>query len=150
MIKTELTREDAIHILELGKALHQESRFKDSPFSVEACWSVLEQTLVNPEKFFVAFDDQYHGFILMHMGVEFFNGLKCAHDLSLYVLPEYRGSGLAGKLIHAAEEWAMANQATSITINHNTLINPEKAQYFFNKLGFTMTGFIFEKSLTHV
>jgi len=147
MIKIQLTRDDAFKILELGKQLHQESRFSSEPFSADKCWGVLDGTLRYPDKFFIAYDDQFHGFILMHMGTEFFNDVKRASDLSVYIQPEFRGTSLFVKLIKSAEKWAKENGAVDLTINHNTGIDIEKATSSFVKLGYSEKGRIFSKEL---
>jgi GNAT superfamily N-acetyltransferase len=147
MIKTELTRDDALQILELGRQLHKESRFKDEPFDEDKCWSVLDSTLRYPDKRFIAFDSDYHGFIIMTMNEEFFNHVKWSADLSLYVAPEHRGSSLVVRLLDAAEQWSKQNGARDMTIFHNTGIETDKAPKLFNKLGFDMKGYIFSKEI---
>lgn len=147
MIKTTLTREDALQILELGKMIHQESRFRDEPYSEDKCWRALNGTLEFPDSVFIAYDDQFNGFILIRMGTEFFNEIKRASDMALYVKPEHRGSSLFVKLIFAAEKWAKENGAVDLTINHNTGIDVDKAAGSFIKLGFTEHGRIFSKEL---
>jgi GNAT superfamily N-acetyltransferase len=147
MIKTQLTREDALRIMELGRALHAESRFKDEPFDDEKCWAVLDSTVRHPDKRFIAYDSEFRGFIIMSMNEEFFNHVKWAADLSLYVAPEFRGSSLVIRLLDSAEKWAKENGARDITIFHNTGIDTDKAPKLFNKLGFHMKGYIFAKEL---
>ena len=150
MIKTQLTREDALQILEVGRALHAESKYKDQPYDAERCWAVLDATVRFPERYFIAYDEEFRGFILMHMAPHFFNGYKEASDLSLFVAPEHRNGLLAPKLIKAAEQWAQEYGAHEMTIYHNTGINTEKAEGFFNKSGYKTAGYIFTKELNNV
>lgn len=147
MIKILLNREDALQILELGREIHKESRFRDEPYNEQKCWTALDGTLRYPDNVFIAYDDQFRGFILVRMGFEFFNDIKRASDMALYVKPEFRGTSLFVKLIHAAEKWAKENGAFDLTINHNTGIDVEKASSSFTKLGFTEHGRIFSKEL---
>jgi len=147
MIKTVLTREDAQEIMKLGRRLHQESRFKDQEFDALRCWLVLEQTLQQPDKYFIAFDSEYRGFILMAMTEEFFSGSKWAGDRCLYIAPEHRGGSLVVRLLNAAQDWAKANGAKEMVIIHNTGIDMEKAPKLFNKLGFDMKGYICAKEI---
>jgi GNAT superfamily N-acetyltransferase len=145
MIKTQLSRNDALEILELGRQLHQESQFKDSPYDDRRCWGVLEATLRFPEKFFIAYDDGYNGFILMQIQEHYWSGHKWAVDFGLYVVPEKRGTPLAYRLVQAAERWAKANDAKEMTIYHNTGIDTDKAVQFFNKVGYRTAGHILTK-----
>jgi GNAT superfamily N-acetyltransferase len=147
MIKTQLQREDALQIIELGRRLHKESRFKEQPFNYDRCWNVLERTVLQPERDFIAFDSEYRGFILMTMTEEFFSGTKWAGDRSLYIAPEHRGGSLVVRLIDAAQDWAKQNGAEEMTIFHNTGINTEQAPKLFGKLGFDMKGYIFVKEI---
>lgn len=150
MIKTQLTREDALRILEMGKIFHQESQFKDEPFNAEKCWTLLDSTLRYPDQRFIAYDDQFRGFIIMGINEHFFSPVKKAEDFCLYIDPEHRGGSLAPRLIQAAEEWATSKGAIDMTIYHNTGINMEKAQGFFNRSGYETKGYIFTKELKHV
>jgi ribosomal protein S18 acetylase RimI-like enzyme len=143
MIKTELTTDDALQILELGKQLHQESHFRDEPFDGQRCWNLLGSTISNPTERFIAFDSEYRGFILLGMSEHFFSGKKIASDYCFYVKPEHRGSTVAWRLLLEARKWAAENKAISLTIFHNTGIDIDKAQRLFTKLGFDMKGYIF-------
>lgn len=147
MIKTTLTVEDAHEILKLGGLIHNESRFKNEPYDMQKCWRVLDATLLYPHRYFVAYDSEFKGFILINIGTEFFNDVKRATDLALYVKPEFRGTSLFVKLILAAEKWAKENDAVELTIKHNTGIELDKATGSFTKLGFDTAGRIFSKEL---
>lgn len=145
MILTKLDRESAYKILELGKMLHTESHFSDQPYDVERCKSILEATLKSPDKAFIAFDEDFRGFIIMGMNHHYFSGFKYTADLALYIVPEYRNGLLAPRLIKAAEEWSKEHGAIEMTIFHHTGINTESAQPFFNRLGYKTKGYIFTK-----
>lgn len=150
MIKTNLTLEDASIILKLGAELHQESQFRDEPFNQGKCIALLESTITNPERRFIAFDSEYRGFILMGINEHFFSDVKIAADFSLFIVPEARGGSLVVRLIDAATEWATANGAKDITIRHNTGIKTESALRLFKKLGFDLDGYIFTKEIENV
>lgn len=147
MIKTQLTTEDALKILEIGRQLHQESQFKDTPYDEQRCWNVLDSTVRYPEKFFIAYDSEFRGMIIMNMQQHYWSGHKWATDFCLYVAPEMRGTTLAFRLEKAAEKWAKENGAVEMTIFHNTGINMENAPEIFNRLGFKTSGYIFTKEL---
>jgi GNAT superfamily N-acetyltransferase len=147
MIKTILTREDAERIMELGRQLHQESRFAHQPYDELRCWQALDNTLASPDRHFIAFDSEYRGFILMTMTQEFFSGTKWSGDRCLYIAPEYRGGSLVVRLLNAAYNWSKENGAEEMVILHNTGINTDKAPKLFNKLGFDMKGYIFVKEI---
>jgi GNAT superfamily N-acetyltransferase len=146
-ILTNLTRSDAHRIMDLGKQLHEESKFHTQSFNVEKCWAILEATVLNPSQYFIAYDEEFKGFIIMKMTEHYFSGNKWSADLALYVKPEYRGSHLSSELIKAAREWSKANGAEEMTIYHNTGIKTEKAERFFNQQGLKTAGYIFTEEL---
>lgn len=143
MIKTTLTPDDALKMMELGQALHQESHFREEPFDKSRVWDLFGSTLSYPSQRFIAFDSQYRGFILLGISEHFFSGKKIASDYCFYVKPEHRGSTIAWRLLLEARKWAAENKAVSLTIYHNTGIEIDKAQRLFTKLGFDMKGYIF-------
>src|ERR1700744_3393327 len=147
MIKTQLTREDALQILELGRLLHQESQYSKQPFNAERIWSVLEATLQRPDSFFIAYDDKYRGLLLLQMSAEFFSGEKWAGDLSFYVAPDARKLGLGDELLVVGEKWAKENGAKELTILHNAGIGLDKADHYYEKRGFKLSGKIYSKTL---
>lgn len=145
MIKTELTPEDALEILKLGEQLHNESRFNETIFDKAKCWNVLGATIKFPSKFFIAYDDQFKGFILMQIQEHYWGHHRWASDLAVYVAPEYRGTSLAYRLVKKAEEWAKQVGANEMTILHNTEINTEDGTRFFNGVGYRTAGHILTK-----
>jgi GNAT superfamily N-acetyltransferase len=147
MIKTVLDKEAAQKVVDMGRVFHAESHFRDQPYDGDRIWALLEATIKFPEKYFIAFDENLHGFIIMNIQQHYFSGHKWASDFCLYVLPEHRNGLLAPKLIKAAEVWSKENGAREMTIFHNTGINTGKATSFFNKFGYETKGYIFTKEL---
>ena len=147
MIKTQVTLEDAFKIVEVGKTFLEEGRFKNHEYNPNGVLRILEATVTNPDKAFCAFDDQYRGLILMGISQHYFSTYKWATDFAFFVLPEYRGSTLAVRLLREAEKWAKANGASELTILHNTGINTDTATRFFNGVGYETNGHIFSKEL---
>jgi hypothetical protein len=143
-----LNHDSALQIIELGRELHQESKFKDTPFSEQNCWKVLEATQTNQFKFFLAYDDEFRGFIIMQATTHYFNNNVWTADLAFYVKPEFRGTTTVGlELLQEAEKWSKAIGAQEMTIFHNTGINTDKSEKFFNRNGFSTAGYIFTKEL---
>jgi GNAT superfamily N-acetyltransferase len=147
MIRTKLTTEDALAMVELGKMLHKESHYRDTPYNVERVWAVLEATVAHPDKYFIAFDDNYRGLLLLQMSQEFFSGEKWAGDLAFFVHPAARKFGLGDDLLEAGCMWARDNGAQEITIAHNTGIDLDTADQYYTERNFKLTGKIFSKSL---
>lgn len=142
-----LDNESAAKIIQLGYELHQESKFRDTPFIELNCWNILSKTQQEPQKFFLAYDEDFRGFIIMQATVHYFSGEIWTADLAYYVKPEYRGTEVSPNLLKAAQEWSKSIGAKEMTIFHNTGIKTESSERFFNKNGFTTAGYIFTKEL---
>lgn len=149
-ILTQLTREDGLKIMEMGKKLHQESQFRDEPFDQEKVWNLFGSTISNPTRRFIAYDSEFRGFILMGINEQYFTNVKHAADFCLFIVPEHRGGSLVIRLIDEATKWAQENGAKDITIRHNTGIKTDSAPRLFNKLGFDLDGYIFKKEIGNV
>lgn len=147
MIKTVLTREDALALLEVGRKFHSESQFKDEPYNAEGCWALLDATLRHPDSFFIAYDDEYRGLLILQAGVKFFSGTRWVADQVFYVAPEFRGSSLALRLLKEGEKWTRSIGAPELVIMHNAGIGMAEADRFYKRLGFDLTGKIFTKQL---
>ena len=147
MIKTKLDTEDYVKLIELGYQFHQESQFRDTDYDNEKVFTILRATQLYPDKFFVAFDTNFNGVILLQMSTQFFSKVKWAGDQAFYVKPELRGSSLAHELLEVGAEWAKKNGATELVILHNAGIGLESAKHYYRKEGFELSGMIFNKRL---
>ncbi len=141
-----LDKETGLELINLGKELHQESKYKNTPYNEDRCWKLVWNTQQNPD-FFLAYDEDFRGFIVVQKTTHYFSGEIWVADLAFYVKPEFRGSNVASELVQAAEKWAKGVGAKEFTIFHNTGINIEKAQRFFHHQGFQTAGYIFTKEL---
>lgn len=149
MIYKELTREDALKILDLGKEIHAETRFSHTEYSREAFWKLLNATRTLPDKYFCTYSKNSEGevtaFFLGIITEEYFSGKLMANDLGMFVKKEHRGSSQFVRLLKEFENWAKNNNAYKITLYHSTGIDPEKSLKMFPKLGYEHFGYIFDK-----
>lgn len=149
-IHTQLNREDALELIELGKRLHEESRYNSTDYSVETIWKLLSATLDHPTKFHISYckkDNKIVSFFLGTMNTEFFTGKQNAVDMGMYVVPELRGSRCFIQMLKSFENWAKKNNATKIVLYHSTGIDPETSKTLFPRLGYEHYGYIFDKGL---
>lgn len=146
MILNNLDVESGTEIIKLGYDLHQESKYRATPYNEDRCWAVLNATQ-NNDKFFIAYDDKFRGFLILQATAHYFSGELWTADLAFYVAPEFRGTSLGVKLLKAGEEWSKKIGATEMTIFHNTGIRIDKSESFFNRIGYTTAGYIFTKDL---
>ena len=91
---------------------------------------------------FGAFDDnKLIGFISGMHQEYFFSSNKKVSDLGFYILPEYRGSRAAIKLLKELENWAKSFGVEDLYLGQTTAINIEKTQKFYERLGYKTVGF---------
>ena len=91
---------------------------------------------------FLAIDnDKIVGFIAALSHEYFFSSRKTASDLGFYVLPEYRGSRAALKLVKSLEEWAKQMGACDLHLGQTTAVEIDKTRQFYERLGYKTVGF---------
>ena len=70
-----------------------------------------------------------------------FNDRIRVTDIGVFVLPEYRSTAAAVKLVKHLEEWAKKQGASEIWLGQTTGDNPELVVKFYNRLGYKTQGF---------
>lgn len=148
MIKTTVSSLDEKALIELGYRFHQESQFRNTPYNVEGVLRIIQAPQMYPDKLFIAFDDEYRGVIILQMSTEFFSGRKWAGDQVFYVDPAYRKTGLSKDLLDVGKKWAHDNGAQDLVIVHNAGIDLDKADEYYLKQGFEVSGKLYTISLT--
>lgn len=126
--------------LTLGKAMHQESRYKNMRFSE----TKITKLLTNPNCFcaLAKSGGNHIGFILGLIQESWFCEEKIGFDLGLYVLPEYRGKSLAAlRLIQSFERHCKSKGCSQISLSSSASIFEEKALRLYEKLGYIKCGF---------
>lgn len=91
--------------------------------------------------FLAQLDTKLIGFIAGMTQRYFFSDRQKSTDMGFYVLPEYRGSRAALRLIHAFEEWSIEKGVDDICIGQTTAVDIEKTQKFYTHLGYKTVGF---------
>jgi GNAT superfamily N-acetyltransferase len=86
-------------------------------------------------------DDKIVGFMAAMVHEYFFSNRKRVSDLGLYVLPEYRGSRAALKLVKSLETWAKQTGADDLHLGQTTAVDIDKTRQFYERLGYKTVGF---------
>jgi GNAT superfamily N-acetyltransferase len=124
---------------ELVKSMVSEAEFKDAKPEQKIIWNVYKNP--NVSIFIATKENKIIGFLAGVIGPYFFSTRKRVSDIGFYVLPEYRGSRVAIKLLAALENWAKDNNITDVCIGQTTAVNMEKTQQFYNRMGYKTVGF---------
>lgn len=91
---------------------------------------------------FVAIEnDKIIGFISGIFSEYFFSNRKQVTDLGFFVLPEFRGSRAALKLVKSLETWAKNIGADDLHLGQTTAVDMDKTRQFYERLGYKTVGF---------
>jgi GNAT superfamily N-acetyltransferase len=75
---------------------------------------------------------------------------RCARDLLVWVAPSHRGGSTAVRIIRAIETWALEHGVDDLYLSQSTGIEVERTAEFYQRLGYTLSGFISHKRMDHV
>ena len=95
----------------------------------------------NAVAFLALENNQIVGFISGLVHEYFFSNRKRVSDLGFFVLPEYRGSRVALKLVKLLEAWAIEKNANELHLGQTTGLDIDKTKRFYERLGFKTVGF---------
>jgi GNAT superfamily N-acetyltransferase len=91
---------------------------------------------------FVAIEnDKIIGFISGLAHEYFFSNRTRVSDLGFFVLPEFRGSRAALKLVKSLETWAKEKGADDLHLGQTTAVEMDKTRQFYERLGYKTVGF---------
>ena len=91
-------------------------------------------------------EDEVCGVLFGYTTRSITSGRVMAFDDGFYVLPAYRGSSAACRLMQAYEDWAGAERdAEQIAVCVSSGIRPEQAGRFLNKLGYDAQGVVYAR-----
>lgn len=139
------TYNDIPTLIEIGRVYHQESRFKRFRYNPEKLAGNLKGLIDSKSGshcFFIADDAEGKPFAALMGCIEsyFFSDEPVAQSILFWVHPEHRGGSAAVKLVHAFRKWAQNRNAFEVAIGVNSAVSVDRADQFFRKLGFRMTG----------
>lgn len=143
------TMRDVDRIVQLGAAMHAESRYAIYPYdtgiaerlAVDHITDGLTRCCILSET-----DGTVTGMIGGQIAPMIFSPTQAAHDTIFYVDPTRRGSFDAIRLIRAFEGWAEAKGAAEITLATSTGLTVDRGAALFRRLGYAQVGSVFTKA----
>lgn len=143
-----VTPEDVEALVEMGRAMHDESpEYREMDFSEEKIRKLVNfmcGTLLVPSASNSALVAEDEGTIVGMMGgfviEHFFGRDRIAHDYVLYVKPEHRRGTAAVRLIREFEKWAKAQGVRAIVPAITTGLSTERTEGLYLKLGYEPNG----------
>lgn len=149
----EFRPEDLDELVELCRAMWNEApRYRDYPFlpSKIAQWG---QLFLTDENWLCVLAWQEVdgarkpiGFLAVGAVEMLFCHLKTVDDLGLFVLPEWRGTTAAVRLVRYLDAWAKA-KGVEIRMGVTTGTNPSQVGKFLTRFGYERTGELYTKRL---
>lgn len=141
---------DIPETVELARKFVEESAFSRFRFSHDKMAANLSMAVTHPHIAFchvVEEDGQLVGALVGYINEFFFGPDLIASDQGWFILPEYRGSRSAVKLLKNFESWALANGAKEVAMGISTDVMPEKTAALLQKLGYNHVGGNFKKAV---
>jgi len=134
----------------LGAMMHEESVFRDQPFSRDRLAFLAHLCVTNQDYacFVAERNGQVVGLMVGLKGQHFFSDSKYAADLALYVAPHHRGSTAAIRLVIEFSKWAEASGCNEIRCGVTTGINDEVGGKIYKRFGFHDGGRLYVKKIS--
>ncbi len=134
----------------LGAMMHEESVFRDQPFSRDRLAFLAHLCVTNQDYacFVAERNGQVVGLMVGLKGQHFFSDSKYAADLALYVAPHHRGSTAAIRLVIEFSKWAEASGCDEIRCGVTTGINDEVGGKIYKRFGFHDGGRLYVKKIS--
>jgi GNAT superfamily N-acetyltransferase len=131
--------DDIVEVLELFRAMHAESWYRDYDFDDGKVLQLFEIALT---------DDSFFAEIMVHPAIGicgYFFGAKQAHyfgndtfacDFGLYVQPELRGTLVFRRMLHNFETWAVKNGCKEVVMGVSSGIKDARVTRFYQLMGY--------------
>lgn len=133
--------EDADEILPMLKAMHDESRYKDTNYDESICSFNLKSFIENPSYCVfvsVTTTGDISGIIMGVLYPNWWGTGVSACDILLYVKPEHRNRDASSSLVCSYTEWARSHKVPDnyILIGVSSELNTEKTVALYKSLGY--------------
>lgn len=131
-------------VINLALAMQQESEFSAIPFDIEQLAnSVMSLVINNPNGFgMLVYTDEEKavGMITGSITPYVFSRGWVASDFAWFVLPEYRGSRAAVKLLKLFKSWATEKGASELYMGVTTNVSADRTGELLQRMGFKHVG----------
>ncbi|WP_417382900.1 GNAT family N-acetyltransferase [Gimesia sp.] len=142
-IRMATTEQDVETAIELGRALHAESQFRDMPYNPDKLRALGTKVLSGNHGYLLILaerDGVATGFILAKLDRHFFSDALAVNILVFYVHATARGGVGAIKLMHGVRKWAQKNSASKIYVNATSRIQVNRIHKLMTRIGFEFCG----------
>lgn len=135
---------DWSQVMNLARAMHEESRFSKFQLSEEKLRKIFEEQLNSPRVAccFLAerSDGQVIGMLVGFVTELFFANQQVAQDRVFFVLPAFRGCSAAVRLLTVFRKWAEIRNVQELNINMSVAVDTTRFERLMTHMGFTNCG----------
>lgn len=139
---------DHDQLVALGRALHQESWYRDFDFDPAKMIELVELATASPTMLPLVLETaggRIAGFFLAAETTHFFGKDRYACDVAIYIAPEHRGGPGFLRMMKAYEAWCRIRGVKEINIGVSSGIAQGPTQKLYEKLGFHQTAVAYRK-----
>lgn len=143
----EATIEDLDRLIEVGRAMHEESpRFRELTFDPERLARTLQMAIESPDAFTWVDErgGEVAGGLFAILTPHWFSPDLTSCDLGLFMLPEHRGTLAPARLLNAYATWARSRGAKHILFGVMTGVHVEETVRLCERLGWRRAGVAME------
>lgn len=130
---------DFDEFFELVCYMIKEAEFRDAQPDKQMIWNMCQSP--DGVVFLAKTENKIVGFLAGLKQRYFFSPKERVTDMGFYVLPDYRGTTAALRLILAIEEWAKQHSIHDVYMGQTTAVDVERTMKFYNHLGYKTVGF---------
>lgn len=131
-------------LVELGGRQHAEGAYNVHPYSQERAKAFLLRTINEEQGHHVSImaekDSELIGGLVGYMARVFYSEDIAASALAFFVVPEWRNSLAAVKLLHGFKRWAKAGNADAVSVHVTSGVKMKETDRLLKRLGFEMVG----------
>lgn len=142
MIIRKAKETDMEEIIKLGKDMYDESKLHGMIFDADKCRAFYLVLLATGLAIVAELEGKIIGMFGAELQKHIFSNDYMTMDVLNYVVPSYRGSNAAKRMLSVYVAWAEGHNVKpcNIWLGINAGINVDRTERFYNKLGFNRSG----------
>ena len=148
-----MTGQDIPVLIDMGAAMHTESRYSGLDFDPEKLRQLGETMLGNPDSWLavvVERDGGIVGFCFGYVAPHFFGNDLTSGDLAIYVVPEHRGGTIGARLVKLYTSWCEGKGVKEPLLGVSAGITPARTGQLYERLGYTDKFIVYKKPICGV
>jgi GNAT superfamily N-acetyltransferase len=136
---------DIPEIIRLSETMHQESRYRDLPYSGQKFSALLRRLIDSPSGMVAVAekDGQIVGAVAAVITEHYFADANISYELGLYVEKAHRGTLAGYRLAKEYITWARSKGVDQIDMGITTGIDEDRTGRMYERLGLKHVGIVF-------